>query len=246
MKTAIYARVSRERCPRAGCGHLYSDHYASPNCTHPGCHCTEYQGQDPENQLIELRRYAAAQGWEVVEYVDRATGKNADREALQEMFQAASRREFGVLLVWALDRLSREGILETLQHLKRLKNYGVQFESFTEPHFRTTGPLGEMFGELMIAFSAMIAKQERLRISDRTKAGLERARAKGRVGGRPPKIFDRSRARAMRAQAPPVSWRVMSREFGVPQSSIRKVLARPEAQNVARSHGVHKTSPKKP
>src|SRR5664279_3332752 len=80
------------------------------------------------------------------------------------MFLAASRREFGVLLVWALDRLSREGILETLQHLKRLRNYDVQFESFTEPHFRTTGPLGEIFGELMIAFSAMIAKQERLRI----------------------------------------------------------------------------------
>src|ERR1039458_4694286 len=164
MTAAIYARVSKERCPRDGCGHLYSEHPESGSCTHTNCKCLAYEGQDPENQLIELRRYALSQKWEIVEYVDRATGKNSDREALQEIFKDASQRKFDVLLVWALDRLSREGVWETFEHIRRLRQHGVEFESFTEAHFRTTGPAGE----LMIAIAAWIAKQERIRISDRT------------------------------------------------------------------------------
>jgi len=74
----------------------------------------------------------------------------------------------------------------------------------------------------MIAIAAWIAKQERLRISERTKAGLAIARAKGRVGGRPGKIFDRRRARELRNQQ--MSWRAISRELGIAQSSIRKAL----------------------
>lgn len=45
---------------------------------------------------------------------------------------AASQRKFNGLLFWALDRLSREGVLETLQHLNRLTSYGVNYRSFTE------------------------------------------------------------------------------------------------------------------
>src|ERR1039458_10077093 len=220
MTAAIYARVSKERCPRDGCGHLYSEHPESGSCTHTNCKCLAYEGQDPENQLIELRRYALSQKWEIVEYVDRATGKNSDREALQEIFKDASQRKFDVLLVWALDRLSREGVWETFEHIRRLRQHGVEFESFTEAHFRTTGPAGGM----MIALSAWIAKQERIRISDRTKAGLARARAKGRIGGRPAKVFDRDKARALRNQRPPVSWRALEQLFGIAQSSIRASL----------------------
>jgi len=236
MRVAIYARVSKERCPRDGCGHLYSEHVMGAGCAHQRCKCPEYEGQDPENQLIELRRYAIAQKWEIVEYVDRATGKNSDREALQLIFHDASQRKFDVLLVWALDRLSREGIWETFEHIRRLRGFGVEFESYTEAHFRTTGPAGE----LMIAIAAWIAKQERLRISDRTKAGLARARAKGRVGGRPAKVFDRAKARRLRSQG--TSWRTISREMGVAQSSIRAVLDPRVRKPVS---GVHKTSPKK-
>lgn len=238
MICAIYARVSKERCPRDGCGHVFSEHLQSGACTHARCKCMEYSGQDPENQLLELRRYAVAQKWESVEYIDRATGKNSDREALQQIFADASQRKFDVLLVWALDRLSREGVWETFEHIRRLRQNGVEFESYTEAHFRTTGPAGE----LMIAIAAWIAKQERLRISDRTKAGLARARAKGRIGGRPAKVFDRERARAWRSEVPPRSWRWISGELGIAQSSIRAVLDPRVRKAVS---GVRKTSPKK-
>jgi DNA invertase Pin-like site-specific DNA recombinase len=79
------------------------------------------EGQDHENQLIQIREFAKTQGWEIVhEYVDKASGKRSDSEQFQKMFVVASRREFDVLAFWSLDRLSHEGTVETLNHLQRL------------------------------------------------------------------------------------------------------------------------------
>ncbi len=179
---------------------------------------TKDKGQDTENQLAQMRRYAEAQSWTVIEYVDHESGKHSGRASLQRLFDAASRREINMVLVWALDRFTREGVSETFLHIKKLTSYGVQFESLTEAHFRTTGPAGE----LMIAISAWIAKQERARISDRTKAGLAIARAKGKQLGRRWKIFPRDKAIEMRKQG--VSWRAIARELGIGQSTIRSAL----------------------
>ena len=138
--------------------------------------------QDTENQLRQLRTFAATQDWSIVhEYVDRASGKRGDREQFQKMFSAASRREFDCLLFWSLDRLSREGTVKTLNHLERLNGYGVNYRSFTEQYLDSTG----MFKEAVIGILAAVAKQERVRLSERTIAGLQRAKAEGRVGGRP-------------------------------------------------------------
>lgn len=138
--------------------------------------------QDTENQLRQLRQFAGSQRWNIVhEYVDRTSGKRSDREQFQKMFAAASRREFDILLFWSLDRLSREGTVETLNHLQRLTGYGVNYRSFTEQYLDSTG----IFKEAVIGILAAVAKQERVRLSERTIAGLERARAQGRVGGRP-------------------------------------------------------------
>src|SRR5215471_3676395 len=108
------------------------------------------------------------------------------------MFQDASQRKFDVLLFWSLDRLSREGVLETLQHLQRLTSYGVAWRSFTEQYLDSTG----IFREAVIGILAAIAKQERVRLSERTIAGLQRARAQGRVGGRPKAEDDPKKLRA--------------------------------------------------
>jgi DNA invertase Pin-like site-specific DNA recombinase len=138
--------------------------------------------QDNQNQLDQLRAFAASQGWNIKrEYVDVATGKNGDREQFKALFKAASRREFALVLFWSLDRFSREGVLETLMHLQRLTQYGVGYRSFTEQYLDSCG----MFREAVISILAVIAKQERVRLSERTTAGLQRARAQGRVGGRP-------------------------------------------------------------
>jgi DNA invertase Pin-like site-specific DNA recombinase len=237
VRAAIYARVSKEKCTVRSCGHLKTDHAAGKGaCTKAKCRCIRYEGQDPENQLAELRAYAARAEWEIAEYVDYETGKHSDRDSLNRLFDDASRRKFDVLLVWALDRLTREGIGETFQYLKKLKGFGVSFESYSEPQFRTTGPYGDMFAELLIALAAWFAKQERLRISERTTAGLERARKEGRIGGRRPRMFDRRKAQKLRDQG--LSWRNISRKMGIAQSSIRDAL-RPTEK------GVRETSPRR-
>src|ERR1035441_639188 len=127
---------------------------------------TRDKGQDNENQMIALREFCAKSGWTIAhEYVDKATGKHSDRVQFQAMLAGASRREFDAIVTWALDRLSREGVYQTFDHIKTLRGYGVEYISFQESYFRTTGPAGE----LMIAIASWIAQQERVRLSERTK-----------------------------------------------------------------------------
>ena len=101
---------------------------------------TRDKGQDFTNQLLALREFASKQGWAIVnEYIDQQSAKDDDRPAFRQMFQDASQRKFDVLLFWSLDRLSREGVLETLQHLQRLTSYGVAWRSFTEQYLDSAG-----------------------------------------------------------------------------------------------------------
>ena len=140
--------------------------------------------QTTENQILQLREYAEKQGWEVIDVkTDICSGsKSADeRVGLREVFELARRRKFDVLLFWSLDRLSREGTRKTLDYLSRLDNYKVKWHSYSEEYISSLG----IFADAIISLMACLAKQERLRISDRTKAGLQRAISQGKVLGRP-------------------------------------------------------------
>lgn len=184
--------------------------------------------QDVDNQLIQLRDFAQKQGWSIfAEYVDRASGKRSDRDQFQQMFIAASKRQFDILLFWSLDRLSREGVVETLNHLQRLTSYGVNWRSYTEQYLDSTG----IFKEAVIGILAAIAKQERVRLSERTIAGLERARAQGRVGGRPKAEDDfRLVARFQKLRETGASTRRIAAELGISPTTVQKLsLAAKEA-----------------
>src|SRR5215469_16858615 len=144
------------------------------------------KGQDVRNQLEQLRAYCGRLGWKITgEYIDERSGKNGDREEFRRMMNNAYQREFDVVLFWSLDRFSREGTLETLQYLKQLSSYGVAFKSFTEQYLDGTG----IFKDAIIGILAALAHQERVRLSERVVAGLERARKEGRIGGRPRKNY---------------------------------------------------------
>jgi len=147
----------------------------------------------PVNPTTRVLRPA---GWTIVaEYVDRVSASGErERDQFKAMWESASRREFDILLVWALDRFAREGVEETFSYIKRLRDNGVHFVSFKEEHFRTTGAAGE----LMIAIAAWIAKQERVRLSERTKAGMDRARRSGALIGRPVQDIDQDELERLR------------------------------------------------
>src|SRR5438876_5790783 len=101
---------------------------------------TDDKGQDPENQLRQLRAWCGHMGYRIVrEYVEHENGgKGVEyRKALAQVFAGAARREFDMLLVWSLDRFSREGMAATIGHLQRLSSHGVSFHSYTEEHLST-------------------------------------------------------------------------------------------------------------
>lgn len=178
--------------------------------------------QETANQLLQLREFTARQGWQVAgEYVDNgqsgARSGNA-RPEFSRMMRDASQRKFDVLLFWSLDRLSREGVSQTLDYLNRLQSWGVGFRSFTEQYLDSLG----MFKDAVLAILACIAKQERVRISERTKAGLERAKKNGARLGRPPVATElATKIRDLRASGKTV--RAVSQELGVSVGSVSKV-----------------------
>ncbi len=137
-------------------------------------------GQEPENQLQELRAYCKARNWTAVEHVDRGVSGSKDRRpALDQMLADAKRRRFDVVVCWRLDRLGRN-----LRHLvtliEELQSLGVAFVSLGEGiDFSTPA------GKLQLHILAALAEFERGRIRERVMAGLHRAKAQGRRLGRP-------------------------------------------------------------
>jgi DNA invertase Pin-like site-specific DNA recombinase len=185
---------------------------------------TRDKRQDTENQLAQLRQFAATQGWKVVhEYVDRATGKHSDREQFQRLFEGASQRKFDVVLFWSLDRFSREGVRETLNHLERLSSYGVGYRSFTEQYLDSCG----IFKDAVLAILAVIAKQERVRLSERTIAGLEKARKEGRVGGRPKVVVNRTKVERLHKVGKSLT--EIAAGMGTSKSTVHRLLMEGQA-----------------
>jgi DNA invertase Pin-like site-specific DNA recombinase len=177
--------------------------------------------QEPLNQLLQLRAWCTAAGHELVrEYIDEVSGgmSGSKRPQFTAMMDAAHRRQFDVVLVWALDRLSREGMVPTIGHLQRLASYGVAFHSYTEPMLSTDN---ELVRDIVLAVMASLAKVERQKISERTKAGLERARANGKRLGRTPfSALNREKLRMVLDAGE--SWHAASRATGIPYSTVKK------------------------
>lgn len=178
--------------------------------------------QETENQAAQLRDFAAKQGWEIVrEYADYESGSKADRAEFRQMFSDAAEKKFELLLFWALDRLSREGVLETLQYLNRLTSCGVGFRSYTEQFFDSCG----IFKDAIIAIMATLAKQERVKRAERTKAGLARVKASGKRLGRPARLNLQHSAEIARLRAEGHSSRAIARRLGISDQSVRRLTA---------------------
>lgn len=138
-------------------------------------------GQETENQIRILREMAARRGVEVarVYALEESAWRNPATVVLSDVFHDAERGVFTILLVWALDRLTRGGPLETLEVMQRFEQrYGVQVWSHQEPWTEMQGSARD----LLIAVSGWVAKQESDRRSERVRAGLQRAQENG--GGR--------------------------------------------------------------
>ena len=144
--------------------------------------------QDADNQLIQLREYCRKCDMAIFqEYIDVISGKENSRPSYDRLFQDAHKKLFDIVLFWDLSRFSRSGTLFTLQKLKELENLGIEWESYQEPYIKSVG----QFKDVVLSVIATVAKLEREKISERTKAGL---RGKVNVGKRGKDKKPRNRA----------------------------------------------------
>jgi DNA invertase Pin-like site-specific DNA recombinase len=179
--------------------------------------------QDNGNQVFQLREFAEKQGWTLVlEYIDTVTGSGKkDRVQFEKMMLAASQRKFDLLLFWSLDRLSREGIVKTLGYLEQLRAWNIGWRSYTQP-FLDTG--NEMTNGIVLSVLAAVAKQERITISERTKAGLARAKRSGKKLGR--RAVRVNMAEVKRLQGQGLGLRPIAKKLGCAVATLQKALKR--------------------
>jgi len=175
--------------------------------------------QDPENQLFQLREFCARSGWTVFrEYVDRMTGKTAERPEFKRMFADASRRHFEAVVFWSLDRFGRMGAKDTLIQLEQLQAWGVAYRSYQEGYIDSAGP----FKDVLLALLASMAKLEREKISERTKAGISRARRAGKRIGRP--FVARNATQLAQLRASGLSLREIAEKTGLKLTTVARTL----------------------
>jgi len=149
--------------------------------------------QDTANQSMVLTDWAKQRGFEVVKVYEEeeSAWKSGHQRVLADLVADAGRRRFQAVLVWALDRLSREGALAILSLVNRLSSFGVKVLSYQESWTEAPGELAE----LLYALTGWVARMESQRRSERTRAGLARVKAQGKRLGRPPGSKDKRKRR---------------------------------------------------
>ena len=185
------------------------------------------EDQDAENQLVELRAFCRRQGYEVAgEYVDRESGRKGRREraAFNRLFEDAARRRFDLVVFWSLDRFSREGIRKTIHYLQQLDGFGVRFKSYTEAYLDTDN---ELVSHILLGVLSYFAELEAKKISERTKAGLKRARAQGKQLGRR-STFGQYRETLAQMAAEGLAKKEMARRTDLSVQTVRRYLKRIE------------------
>jgi putative DNA-invertase from lambdoid prophage Rac len=184
------------------------------------------EDQTEENQAPELRQLAERRGWTAVEY--RETGSAAKaRPVLDRLMLDARAGKVGAVVVWALDRLDRSH-LGCMMRVAELDRLGVAVVSVREGWLDTSGPARS----LLVSVFAWAAEQERARLIERTRAGLDRARREGKALGRPraspvalaAAAHEWREGQVLDLRGPRPSIRAVARRHGVGDGTLRRYL----------------------
>lgn len=181
--------------------------------------------QTTENQRPDLVRIAKARGLTIVREYTETQSAAKSRPYFDRMIADAHDARFDVLLVWSLDRFGRSAI-GNLQDVLELDAKRVQVVSAKESWLEMDGPVRK----LLIFIISWVAEQERNRLIERTKAGMDRARASGKQIGRPASRVNLFRADCLReelaAKGVKSSQAMIASKLGISVSSYTRALAR--------------------
>lgn len=176
-----------------------------------------YARVSTDDQHLDLQRDALQQAGCCVIYEEAASGKNTTRPELEQCRKAL--RAGNTLVVWRLDRLGRS-LPDLVQIVTDLEQRGIGFESLSEKI-----ETGSAAGKLIFHVFAALAEFERGLIRERTQAGLAAARARGRAGGRKPKL-DEQRVREIKAllRDPDIQVSEVARRYGISRTTLYKYV----------------------
>jgi len=181
-------------------------------------------GQSVDNQLRDLETVAVKEGWEIVErFVDRGISGTKGRDgrpAFDRLCKGVVRREFDLVAAWSVDRLGR-----SLQHLVTFLN--DLHDKHTDLYLHkqgidTTTAAGKMLYQMLGVFSEF----ERSMIVERVRAGLKRAKAEGKVFGRPRVGQDvEAKVLALRKAGHGIIY--IAKELGIGNGTVSRIVAAP-------------------
>jgi len=174
--------------------------------------------QNPESQLLDLRKYVKLRDWEVYqEYVDHGiSGMEESRPALDRLMKDARKRKFDVLLVWRFDRFARS-TKHLVTALEELEGLGIDFCSYQDSIDTSTN-----HGKLVFTIMGAIAEFERSLIRERVLAGVRRAKENGIRLGRPPLEVDIDKMKQLVLNGNSV--REIAKQMGISKSLVHKTL----------------------
>jgi DNA invertase Pin-like site-specific DNA recombinase len=134
--------------------------------------------QDEENQRAPLEKLATSRDWETTAiYREAETAwKSGHQPQLAQLLKDCSQRKYDIVLVFALDRLTRQGSAAILNLVNTFSLYGCKVVSYNESWTESLG----VAGEIMLAIAGWVAKMESDRKSQNTIAGIVRARLNGK------------------------------------------------------------------
>lgn len=181
--------------------------------------------QTSDNQRIDLERVAEQRGWDIVElYVDHAvSGRRDRRPALDRLRTDAMHGKLDVVAAWSIDRLGRS-LVHVVNLLASLTEKNVAVYLHQQQVDSTTTA-----GKAMLGMCAVFAEFEWNTISDRIKAGVERARKEGKRIGRPSSVTDATEAKIRRLRANGLGMLRIAKQLGCGVSTVQRVLSEPAA-----------------
>lgn len=174
--------------------------------------------QHTENQVPELEQLAGTRGWEIVATYAENVSAAKVRPEFDRMLRDAHRGRFDCILVWSIDRLGRS-MLGNLQVVLDLDRKGVKVISVRESWLDAEGHVRN----LLLGVISWVAEQERLRLTERVRAGVARARRQGVRLGRPKAVIDLARALQLKSEG--ASLRGIAATLGCSTSVLQRLLA---------------------
>lgn len=170
--------------------------------------------QTTENQLMRLRTYVDDNKYEVYEeYQDFASGADPNRPALEKMMRDARGHRFGIIFAVKVDRIARSNI-HLYNMISELAAARVGFHCIDQPEVSTETSTGKA----LLGILGVMAELERDLIRERTNAGLARARAQGKVIGRPKKMITPGQIADLRASGMTIIG--ISKKLGVSKNTV--------------------------